>query len=226
MPSSLSRYDIVVEALTRAGRGIELRSLAEGMLNRMLRQWAFEYKYPELRKIAAVSALVSGANSAQLPADFGAGVEKLSLGSDQQSFAPLTEMAADDFFQLYQPTDVNQRGAGAPTTFYVDRSNNQLFFNAFTDRSYAVSLIYYAVPADIEIGSSLGDQSKVWMSDDELVIQGLIAKIYQYNQDIREKEQVMYVEALKNSYRRGTVPSGAGTNRIRLSRRRFRTRSR
>lgn len=221
MSSSLSRYELVVESLTRAGRGVELRTLAEGMLNRMLRQWASEYKYPVLRKVSTGFTLPAGSQFLSLPSDFGAGMDSLRIGYGAEKKRGIYEVQADEFFVKY---GVDSTNLGQPSEYMVDEQSNRIIFSSVADKEYSIDLIYFYLPADIAVENQDGDSSKVWMKDDELVIQGLIEKVYQYNQDIREEKQHMLVEQMKAGYRRGSVPPGGGNTRVMLSRKRFKTR--
>lgn len=225
MPSSKTRYQLVLDALTRAGRGVELRTAAEDWLNSMLRNWAKEYKYPALRTIGTEVTLQSGSQFLDLPSDFGAGMDSCLIGTSGQTMKPIYETMADEFFQRYSLQGATNPAQGLPGTYMVDQSGDRLVFNTVANANYGVVPIYYKVPDDIPTGDAAYDSEKVWMSDDELVIQGLIELVYQYNGDPRELAQHQKVEAMKNGHRRGSVPPGGGVSRVLLSRKTFRRRS-
>lgn len=217
MSSSATRYEIVTEALTRAGRDVGIRELAETMLNRMLRKWALEYKYPVLRKLGDVQTLSAGYSSLALALDYGAGMDSLLLGTDR---SPLYERSPDEFVQFGGIQGDSPR-TGRPEFYMIDQQASLVRFNLQAAEAYPVQTIYYMVPDDIAVNDSDGDSSKVWMSDDELVIQGLMSMIYQYNNDEREVMQSQLVEKLKADYRRGSVPMGGGVSKILMSPRVF-----
>lgn len=216
MPSRSTRLEIVTRALSLAGRDVRLRTEAEQWLNDMLRDWAFEYKYPCLRKIGSASTLASGQSRAALPADFGAGTDNLLFGSEK---VPIYERDMDEFvqargFQGDNPT------SGRPTAYAVDHVAQEFVFNATADKDYPFIPIYYRCP-DAIAQTSEGDSENVWMPNDALVVQGLIEVIYQYTGDQREQPQYQKVQALKANYRRGVMPMGGGSSRIKLARTRF-----
>ena len=214
MGSSATRYEIVTEALTRAGQDVSLRELSETMLNRMLRKWSLEYKYPILRKIGDVQTLSAGSSSLALPLDYGAGIDSLLLGTER---SPLYERSPDEFLQFNGLSGAT----GRPQFYMVDQEAGLVLFNLISAEAYPVQMVYYKAPADIAVNDSAGDDQTVWMPDDELAIQGLIQMIYQYANDDREGVQSEIVKSLKGDYRRGSVPMGGGVNKILLSPRAF-----
>lgn len=222
MASSANRSQIVEEALTRAGRDVSLRELANTMLNRMLRKWALEYKYPILRKLGDVQTLSAGSSSLALPSDLGAGIDSLLLGTERY---PLYERGPDEFAQCQGYTDTGNPPSGRPGFYLVDQEAGLVRFNSNAEKNYPVQMNYFKVPENLPVDSS-GDAYFVWCPDDELVIQGLIQMIYQYNNDEREGAQYQLVQTLKGNYRTGSVPMGGGVNKILLSPRTFRRRIR
>lgn len=217
MASSKTRSQIVEEALTRAGRDVSLRELGNTMLNGMLRKWALEYKYPVLRKLGSVQTLSAGSSSLALPSDLGAGVDSLLLGTER---FPLYERSSDEFIQSQGYPDTSNPSVGKPVFYMVDQEAELARFNTSADQAYPVQFVYFKAPADLSLDST-DDALKVWCPDDELVIQGLIQLIYQYNNDEREGPQYQLVQALKGQYRAGSVPMGGGINKILLSPRTF-----
>lgn len=215
MPSSKTRGQIVSTALKLAGRGQELKTLAESCLNSMLRAWAFEKRYPELRKVGAEQTLSAGSWTLSLPADIGAGIDHIMLGNERTSVneIEMDEFIDRGFYQQATPT------TGRPMVFCTDIESGLIRFNCCADQAYSVIPVYFKLPDDIPEGGS-NDNDKVWMANDDAVIQGLIEYIYQYTGDDREGMQSQKAEAKKGSYRRGTI--GSGVARLQLSRNRFR----
>lgn len=217
MASKSTRYQLVMRALTLAGRDARLRSEAEQWLNDLLRAWAFEYKYPSLRRTGSVVTLPAGSTTAALPADLGAGMDNLLIGNDK---IPLYEYSMDEFVSNNGFPGVLNPAQGLPSKYAVDENAGLFRFNSTADQNYDLIPIYYASPDPIP-QTPAGDAMAVWMDDDQLVVQGLIEIIYQYTGDQREIVQGQKVDKLKNQYRRGAVPMGGGSTRIMLARTRF-----
>lgn len=219
MASSITRYEIVIEALTLAGRSVELRGSAEGWLNRLLRKMAGEYKYPELRKQGDEITLSSGSQTAALPTDFGAGSDSMLFGDERR---PIYERMPDEFYQDGGVQPTANGATGRPNFYIIDREAGVFRFNCIADRDYAFIPIYFKMPPNIATPDEDGDDEYPWFSDDETLIQGLIWKIYQYTGDMRAKEQEQTFKRHLAEYRQGSVPPGGGVSRILPSRQRFR----
>lgn len=219
MPSKSTRYQIIVRALTLAGRDIRLRDQCAEWLNDMLRAWAFEYKYPTLRKIGTPITLSIGSCEANLPDDFGAGSDNVLFGDSR---IPIYEKSVDEFVADGGFVQVNQ-GSGTPSFYMVDREAAKFRFNQIANKDYQFIPVYYKNPDPIPVDSA-SDTEKVWMENDKLVVEGLIECIYQYTGDVRELAQAQKVIALRDAYRRGVVPVGGGVNKITLSRTAFKRR--
>lgn len=217
MASKSTRYQLVTRALTLAGRDIRLRSEAEQWLNDLLRAWAFEFKYPSLRKTGSVVTLAAGTSYSTLPSDLGAGMDNLLIG---ESRLPLYERSMDEFVAALGFNKVQNPATGFPTMYAVDENAGLFRFDRVADKNYDILPIYYSCPDAIP-QTPAGDATSVWMDDDQLVVQGLIEIIYQYTGDQREVAQGIKVDKLKSKYRSGAVPMGGGSTRITLARTRF-----
>lgn len=216
MGSASTRLEIVTDALALSGRDVSIKTLCNQMLNRMLRDWALRWKFAALRKTGSAITLSSGSSTASLPSDFGAGMDSLLFGDSR---VPLYERSADDFVYNggYPGTSA---GSGMPSFYMVDEASSYFRFNCPADRAYSFIPIYYYIPAAIDTSSS-GDSTTVWIKNDELAVQGLVHKIYQYMGDDREGNQEAVVERMMAAYRRGTTPVGGGVPKIQLSRTAF-----
>lgn len=219
MASSATRYQIVTRALTRAGRGVELRGLAEEMLNDLLRKMAGDYKYPILRKQGAEITLQAGSQTAPLPDDFGAGSDSMLFGDER---TPIYEKMPDEFYQGRNVQPVSNGATGRPAFYIVDREAEVFRFNTLADKSYPIIPIYFKIPDDIATPDEDGDDEFPWFPDNETLIQGLILSIYQYTADVREEKQEAKFDRYLAKYQRGSVPPGGGVSRILPSRQRFR----
>ena len=217
--TSRTRYQIVQEALDRAGRGMELRHKAESWLNSLLRSWAFETKFPVLRKFGDAITLSSGAWTADLPSDLGAGIDFLVFGTAK---LPKYEKDAEEFL-IGGGYPADDAGTGEPGFFMVDRQAGLFRFDRKADQAYSFVPVYYYMPADIATPSSEGDAQKLWFPDDETVIQGLMEIIYGWKEDKREAQQGGKVEAKKATFKRGFNPP-AGPANLSLDPRTFRGR--
>jgi hypothetical protein len=218
--SSLTRLETVTTALALAGRDVGIRSLAESLLNMVLKHMALEYKYPVLRKVGDVQTLASGSSTTDLPSDWGAGGDNLLFGDDR---LPIWELSMDDFVAAggFPGTNVS---TGRPSRYIADQNANQFRFNSTADQNYSFIPVYYSCPAAIPSGDIAYDSQKLWMPNDDINVQGLVWKIFQYTGDVREAQQFQLWERLKAQYRQGSVPLGGGSNRVGLSRQTFKTR--
>jgi len=198
---------------------MELRTAAEGWLNRLLRKMAGEYKYPELRKQGSELTLSAGSQTAALPADFGAGSDSLLFGTER---TPMYEVMPDEFYQGRSVQPTANGATGRPSFFIVDKEAGVFRFNTVADQNYPIIPIYFKMPPNIATPDQDGDDEYPWFSDDETLIQGLIHMIYQYTGDIREDKQEAKFKRYLGEYRQGSVPPGGGVSRILPSRKRFR----
>lgn len=212
MASAATRYDIVIRALKLAGRGVELRSLAEQLLNDMLRQWSREHKYPELKVVGSATPLAQGSQTAPLPTDFGAGMDNLVFGPEG---SPLDEVDMDEFIQR-GGMSVQSGTTGRPIFYTIDKNAKLFRFNSPADQAYTFVPIYFKI-ADTIPQTPTGDATQVFHDNDSLVIQGLIEMIYQYTVDDREFTQHQKVESMRAADRRGAGAMTGGPNRIKLS---------
>lgn len=217
MPSQFNRGQIVQEALRLAGRGQELRESAENWLNMMLGAWALNNRYKELRKVGSEITLLAGASTAALPADFGAGSERLEFGSDRM---PIYELTAAEFMDAGGLRSASI-GTGRPMKYMIDDQAGVFRFDRRADQNYGFIPVYFYLPAAIGNGGSY-DTQKVWHPSDMVVVQGLVEYIYQFNGDDREFAQGQRVEKQKGEHLRGTTPIGGGSSRVTLSPKRFR----
>lgn len=219
MPSSLGRLEIVEVAVKQAGRSAELYAHSKLLLNNLLRNRALSKKYRVLKKIGTTITLVQGADTVDLPTDFGAAFESiLPLDGSQ----PIIELESADFTER---GGFHRSGSttGCPIFCMVDREAGKVRFNCVANKNFDLQPIYYKLPAPYTLDST-DDNTKVWYEDDEALIEGLIARIYQYTDDPREGGQVTKFEAWDGQYRAGTTPIQAGSSRIRLAKSTFRTR--
>ena len=219
MSSSNNRLKLVQMAVAQAGRGAEIYSHAKDLLNVMLRSWAFEKKYPNLRKVGDAITLSTGSSTAALPSDFGYGMDNLLFGTDQIS---LDEKDFDEFIKLGGIPTASQNNA-RPSYYTVDKNAGLFRFNQKADKDYTFIPIYFHIPADIALNSD-GDASTVWFDDDDTIIQGLVEYIYQFADDPREFTQHQKQDKKKAEFRRGTTPINGGSTGIRLASSWFRQR--
>lgn len=219
MASSATRYQIVTRALTRAGRGVELRGIAEEMLNDLLRMIAGDYKFPELRKQGAEITLAAGSQTASLPSDFGAGMDSMLFGDERKL---MLEKMPDEFYQNGGVQPALNGATGRPNFYIVDKEAGLFRFNTISDKAYSFIPIYFKMPPDIATPDQDGDDEYPWFSDNETLIQGLILSIYQYTSDVREQVQEAKFERYMGKYKQGSVPPGGGVSRILPARSRFR----
>jgi hypothetical protein len=214
---SLTRSDLVLTALKQAGRGAELKAHAEILLNQQLRTLANTNKYPKLRKVGAVSTLSAGSSTLPLPADFGAGVDRLLTGIQRIA---IEEKTLDEFVDMggFPETTAS---AGRPSYYFLDREAGVFRFNVSADQAYDILPIYFKTPADIAIGAP-GDLEYPWFEDDKILTELLIAQVYQYTEDQREFEQDKKAQYLLAQYRQNAMQIEGGSARVRLSPSRFR----
>lgn len=219
MSSTGTRLEIVQRAVKLAGRGAELHQLAKELLNDLCKSWSLEYKHPDLKKVGTAITLSAGSSTAALPDDLGAGMESLLFGSEN---IPLDEKTMDEFVDL-GGFPQSSSATGRPSFYSVDKEAGLFRFNRSADSGYSFTPIYYKVAPTIPY-SSAGDNTKIWIDDDKLAIQGLIELLYQYLGDVREESQGIRVERMKASWRRGSVPMGGGGSRIKLASDKFKRR--
>lgn len=223
MPSSANRYQIVTRALNLSGRGNELRAQANDWLNEMLRDWALDFQYPQLRVVGVAGTLPTGSSTATLPTDFGISFAKQGILFGVEKI-PLDEKEYEEFVSLWGFPG-STTSPGRPRFYMVDRNGGNIVFNSVADQSYPFLMTYYKVPADIPTDAT-GDGQQVWVSSDNVVTQGLIERIYQFTLDEREQTQHQKVyhpeEGLLSKWQRQVAKMG-GQNRLQLSPARFRT---
>ena len=208
-----TRIEIVTTAMNKAGVSVAIRTEVNGWFNDMLRTWAFEHKWPKLKKIGA-AITVTGV-TAPFPTDFGAGMDNLLFGDDK---TPLAFYDLDDF--VFKRGFEVANSTNARPDFYTIDENNEVFrFNRTPDKSYSAIPIYYSIPTVIT-----ADATKPWFHDDEAMIQGLIAEIYQYTEDSREDKQNAKVEILIGKTKRGILSRTGGSKTLTLARGTFPTR--
>ncbi len=212
MSTSTNRLSIVQRALKQAGRGVEIRAHVNELLNVMLRSWAIESKYPQLRKIGAALTLNAGANTVSLPSDFGFGMDNLMFGDERR---PLIEQDADAFMLGGGIEDINATAA-RPTGYMIDKQADQIRFNRTAEKAYSMIPVYFFLPAGLT-----SDTEFPWYDDDMIVEQGLVAMIYQYTEDEREISQFQKVVSLKKEFRRGIIPLMGGSTKMRLAKSTF-----
>jgi hypothetical protein len=213
MAAKSTRSNIVLRALKLAGRNVELKSLAEQLLNDLLRSWAFESRHHALRKVGIPISLAQGASTVSLPSDFGYGMESLLFGADKTE---LVEKDMAEFVRLGGFPGSNT-SSGAPTFYTVDKNAGVVQFNSVSDAVYSILPIYYSVPDPITEGSG-GDNANPWFDDDATLIQGLVLLIYQFTGDVRERDQEAKVERMKAAFKRGAAPMAGGGSRLKLAR--------
>jgi hypothetical protein len=207
MASSKTKLELVELACMQAGRGAELHGHAKDLLDLMLKSWALKAKYPTLRKIGSEVTLAAGTCTVALPTDLGAGSENM-LFSD--SGKPMDEKAPDEFLSSGLFPIAGR--TGRPCFYMLDKEASLIRFNTYADQNYTLIPIYFKIPPAL-----IADTDTVWHEDDEGIVQGLVELIYQYKEDPRELAQGQKVDNKLANYRRGTVPTGGGTSRMRLS---------
>jgi hypothetical protein len=221
MSSSSTRAQLVTRALSLAGRGVELQSEANDWLNDMLRDWALDFKFPSLRKVGVSLTLSAGNSTLDLPSDFGAGMEKQGLLLGDEA-TPLGEKDFQEFTTL-GGFPSSSAGSGRPVFYMVDKNAKKFIFNCVADRAYAVKATYYACPDRIP-NTAAGDLQSVWPDNDNIVVQGLIERIYQFTNDAREAGQANKVyhpqSGMFTVWKRQLATMG-GTSRVQLSPERF-----
>lgn len=219
MPSTSSRGQIVTDALSLAGRSQELKQSCNQWLNYFLRDVGLTFRFPELRKVGSPQTLAIGQSTAALPADFGAGMEKLGMifGPDNK---PLSEMSYEEFANT-NGFPVGGAGSGRPYLYIVDLNARVFRFNGVADQAYLFTPTYFTQPPLLDVATSQDSQS-VWLDNDMIAVQGLIWMIYQFTDDPREEAQEARVDRMLKKWQRETVKMG-GTSRVLLSPARFKT---
>lgn len=207
MPSASTRLEIVQRAVSMAGRGPELNAMGKQLLNDLLRGRALKVRYKQLRRTEPLT-LVMGQDYVALPTLASGMIEKFLLGPEKQEIA---EMDTDD----YKPSVTGAQNA-RPSHFTVDQDARTIRFNTTPDQNYSVELTHYFIPAAYALDDT-DDNTKIWYSDDEVIIEGLMSKLYSFLKDEREFLQEQRWLRLDGEYRRGIAPIQAGSSRIRLS---------
>lgn len=209
MPSQYNRGTIVDNALSLAGRSNELKQPCNQWLNFALRDLGLTYRFPELRKIGAQSALPMGQNTVALPTDFGAGMAKMGMifGPDNK---PIEEVNDIEF--------VINRGiplpgsVGRPRRYIVDREAGVFRFDMPADQAYPFTPIYFKNPPLLDVSTS-DDTKFIWLDDDMIAVHMLIWWIYVFTEDAREDKQEARVRQMLTRWERETQKLG-GTSRI------------
>lgn len=216
---ALNRGEVVLEALKQAGRGVEIKDHASGLLNRVLRNLAFSGKFPSLKKPGDLITLGTGSLTAALPTDFGAGMDRLMLGDER---TPLEEYSLDDFIDAggYYGEAVGVNSS-RPSFYTIDHEGRLIRFNVPADKAYSLRPIYYKVPADIPVDSG-NDGDFPWFQNDQILIDHLVERIYQFTEDVREFEQAKKNKLDLGEYKRNVFPQAGGTQKVRLSPKVFR----
>lgn len=210
MSSTASRGDIVLNALSLAGRSTELKASANAWLNLFLLHVGLNFRFPELRKIGATSQLAAGSQTAALPSDMGVGMEKSGMifGPDSK---PMSEYSYEDFaYNNGFPTSSTQ--SGRPYFYMVDKNAGNFRFSCPADQAYSFTPVYFINPPLLDPSFEF-DSQKIWLSDDLLAIEGLIWMIYKFKEDEREDKQYVRVMQMLNDWKREQVKMG-GTSRV------------
>ena len=198
-----------------SGRGVELTSITNDLLNDLLRDLAYEHKWPELRKVGATETLAGITHP--LPSDFGNGMDNLLFGDEK---VPLKEYDADDFvFQRGFPEA--SQGNSRPDRYMVDLDANVFRFNHTPDKTYSFVPIYYKTPAAIT-----NDNDNPWFTNDRVLIQLLMAEIMTYTDDERQFTQEQKARGLLAEFKRGVTARTGGSKTVSLARGTFRQRFR
>lgn len=217
MSSTVSRGQIVTDALALAGRSSELKQSANSWLNYFLTHVGITFRFPELRKVGTPGTLSIGTQTAALPADLGAGMDKLGMlfGPDMK---PLDEKSYEEFAYNNGFFQTNT-GNGRPVQYMVDKEAGVFRFNRAADTAYPFTPVYFKTPPTVPTDGS-SDNQKVWIDNDLIAIQGLIWMIYQFTEDAREDKQGVLVEKLLMEWKRELVKMG-GVSRVLPSPARF-----
>lgn len=220
MSSSVSRGQIVTDALSLAGRGMELKQSCNQWLNYFLRDVGLTFRFPELRKIGMTQQLAMGQNTASLPTDFGAGMDKYGMifGPDNK---PIEELSFEEFVTTRGFPIPNQ--TGRPQRYMVDLEAGVYRFDNVADQAYSFTPVYFKTPPLLSVDTSSDNQS-VWLDNDLINVQGLMWFIYVFTNDEREVVQEQRIERLCNRWKRETVRLG-GTSRVLPSPSRFKNTS-
>lgn len=216
MPSTASRGQICIDALSLAGRSNELMAACRGWLNYSLLDLGTTFRFSELRKIGSVSALPQGQSTAAIPSDIGLGMENSGMifGPDNK---PLQEVAYEEF--------ANTRGfpvpnaTGRPQKYIMDRNAGVFRFDCVADQAYPFTPVYFIKPPILPVDPSYDSQS-IWLDNDIIGVHALIWWIYVFKEDPREQAQEKRVENLVLRWKRETVKMG-GQSRTLLSPARF-----
>lgn len=207
MSSQYSRGQIVSDALSLAGRGMELKSSCNQWLNYSLRDLGLTFRFPELRKTGLSLTLPIGQTTAALPADFGAGMAKMGMifGPDNK---PIEELEYEEFATNQGFPIPNQ--TGRPLRYMVDRNAGVFRFDMTADQAYPLTPTYFMTPPLLNVDTSF-DNQPVWLDNDMLAVQMLIWWIYVFKEDDREDKQEMRVMKLLQKWERDRVKLGGST---------------
>lgn len=219
MTANTTRAAIVNKSLQRAGRGNELKSLANEMLNDVLHDLAYTGKYPVLHKIGALTSLPPSTSTVALPSDFGIGMD--SLAFDDQ-IVPLVEYTKEEFADAgFMKTSINT--TGRPVAYTIDLEGGLIRFDVISNIAYTFIPIYYKIPDAIPLDAT-GDNFKPWFPNDLVLVQKLIAEIYQFTEDPREIAQDAKADKKLAEYQRANFKISGGSSRLRLAPQIFRRR--
>ena len=217
MSSTYSRGQIVIDALALAGRGNELKQSAAQWLNYFLLHVGLTFRFPELRKMGTPSSLAIGSQTAVLPTDLGAGMEKQGMLFGQE-MKPIDEVAYEEFAYNMGFFQTNT-GNGRPMQYMVDKNAGVFRFNRAADQAYPFTPVYYKMPPVVAPDGS-NDAQTVWIDNDLIAVEGLVWFIYKFTEDPREDKQAERVTAIINQWKRELVKLG-GTARLQPSPARF-----
>lgn len=216
MGSTATRGQIVQDALSLAGRSNELTASCRQWLNYALLDVGLTFRFPELRKTGTPVTLSAGQNTASLPIDFGAGMEKSGMifGPDSR---PLNEMSFEEFANSRGFPLANQ--TGRPQRYIVDLESGKFRFDNIADQNYYFTPVYFKKPPLLSTLST-ADANSVWIDNDKIAVHALIWWIYVFTNDDREMAQEARVEKMLIKWQRETVKMG-GTSRVLPSPSRF-----
>lgn len=213
MASNSTRLEIVQRAVKLSGRSAELYGEAKAWLNDLLGDLADKNRYKELLKVFdGTLTLQGGQSTVAFPSDMGSGIESILLNNEGQ---PLVELEFDDFVAANGFRPASMRST-RPTAYYFDKEARLIRFNATADQAYSLSGAYYKKPLPYATDAT-DDNTKIWYSNDAVIVQGLIQIVYQFTGDQREFLQEQKFLRMDGEYRRGTAPLNGGVTRIRLS---------
>lgn len=216
MSSSTSRGQIVLDALSLAGRSTELKSAATQWLNYGLRDLGLTFRFPELRKTGSAQTLSAGSNTSPLPSDFGAGMEKSGMLVNDTGKV-IEEVSFEDF-SINQNSPI-QNATGSPLRYIVSLESSTFRFDKNADKAYTLIPTYFKTPPLLSTDSS-DDSKKIWLDNDAIAVHMLMWWIYIFTEDPREMAQEARVNRMVTRWQRETVKMG-GTSRVLPSPARF-----